>query len=641
MGSAIQGAAHDWSRRSQGTIETRGRRQDTGTPCVIAGTDYLSVKDRKEREVDTETIAGVLRRVIAENGRDHIRGYAFAIACLMAVAATTAFTAWISETVINEAFANKRGEVVLLVCFSIFAAFVLRGLATYGQAVALSTIGNNIVARYKRRLYTHLMALSIGFFQEKRSAHLTAKINQNISGIRDVLNMTVTSVARDVLTLVGLVGVMISKDWLLSLITFIGAPPLLLGLRYISRRLRLATREAVEANSRVLGAMQETIQGISIVKAFTMEDELGRKVEGIIKGAENRANRIARLSERTAPLTETFAGLAISGVLAYAAFRTIYSNVAPGALFAFVTALLLAYDPVRRLARLQVSLERAGVNARMLYEILDTVPHQRDLPGATQLAFSEATVEFRDVRFSYGNGEEVLKGVSFLAEGGKTTALVGPSGAGKSTIISLIPRFYDPQSGVILIDGQDIAAVTKQSLRNGLAYVSQQAYLFEGSIRDNIRYGRPEATDAEVEEAARLAYAHDFILAQPQGYDTPVGEQGMTLSGGQRQRLSIARALVRNAPILLLDEATSALDSESEAAVQKALDRAMSGRTVIVIAHRLSTVVNADKIVVMKEGLVVEEGTHEELAHRPDGLYARLHNIQGGFLELTVGADAT
>ncbi|YCI04663.1 ABC transporter ATP-binding protein/permease [Ensifer sp. D2-11] len=601
----------------------------------------MNVKDRKEREVDTETIAGILRRVIAENGRDHIRGYAFAIACLMVVAATTAFTAWISETVINEAFANKRGDVVLLVCFSIFVAFVLRGLATYGQAVALSKIGNSIVARYKRRLYTHLMALSIGFFQEKRSAHLTAKINQNISGIRDVLNMTVTSVARDVLTLVGLVGVMISKDWMLSLITFVGAPPLLLGLRYISRRLRLATREAVEANSRVLGAMQETIQGISIVKAFTMEDELGRNVEGIIKGAENRANRIARLSERTAPLTETFAGLAISGVLAYAAFRTIYSNVAPGALFAFVTALLLAYDPVRRLARLQLSLERAAVNARMLYEILDTVPHQRDLPGANQLAFSEATVEFRDVRFSYGNGEEVLKGVSFLAEGGKTTALVGPSGAGKSTIISLIPRFYDPQSGVILIDGQDIAAVIKQSLRNGLAYVSQQAYLFEGSIRDNIRYGRPEATDAEVEEAARLAYAHDFILAQPQGYDTPVGEQGMTLSGGQRQRLSIARALVRNAPILLLDEATSALDTESEAAVQKALDQAMSGRTVIVIAHRLSTVVNADKIVVMKEGLVVEEGTHEELARRPEGVYARLHNIQGGFLELTVGADAT
>ena len=241
----------------------------------------------------------------------------------------------------------------------------------------------------------------------------------------------------------------------------------------------------------------------------------------------------------------------------------------------------------------------------------------------------QATIEFRDVRFGYNQGDDILKGVSFVAEGGKTTALVGPSGAGKSTVISLIPRFYDPSGGEILIDGQDIAHVTKQSLRNGLAYVSQQPYLFEGSIRDNIRYGRPEATDAEVEEAARLAYAHDFILAQPQGYDTPVGENGVTLSGGQRQRLSIARALVRKAPILLLDEATSALDTESEAAVQKALDHAMSGRTVVVIAHRLSTVVNADKIIVMKDGSVVEEGTHETLAKRTDGLYARLHNLQG------------
>lgn len=601
----------------------------------------MNVDNRIQRAADPETVTGILRRVIAENGRDHVRGYAFAIACLAVVAATTGFTAWVMEAVVNEAFANRRADIVLAICVALFATFVLRGLATYGQAVALSKIGNSIVANYKRRLYTHLMALSVSYFHEQRSARLLAKINQNIGGIRDVLNMTVTSLARDLLTLIGLVAVMFSKDWLLSLIIFFIAPPLLLGLRYISRRLRLATREALEANSRVVGAMQETVQGIPIVKAFTMEEELRRKVEAIIDRAENRANRIARLSERTAPMTDTFAGLAISSVLAYAAFRTIYYNIPPGAFFAFVTALLLAYDPARRLARLQVSLERAAVNARMLYEILDTVPHQRDLPGATELTFSKATVEFRDVRFSYGNGEAVLKGVTFLADGGKTTALVGPSGAGKSTIISLIPRFYDPQSGAILIDGQNIAGVTKQSLRAGLAYVSQQPYLFEGSIRDNIRYGRPEATDAEVEEAARLAYAHDFIVAQPQGYDTPVGEQGMTLSGGQRQRLSIARALVRNAPILLLDEATSALDTESEAAVQKALDQAMSGRTVIVIAHRLSTVVNADKIVVMKEGLVVEEGTHEELARRPDGVYARLHNIQGSFLELTVGADAT
>jgi len=579
--------------------------------------------------VDRETITKVLRRVITENGRAHVRGYAFAIACLVVVALTTAFTAWIMESVVNEAFANKRADIVIYICGAIFLAFVLRGFATYGQAVALSKIGNNIVASYQRRLYAHLMALSVGYFSDARSARISAQISQNVSGIRDVLNMTVTSLARDLLTLVALIGVMISKDWLLTLIVFVIAPPLLIGLRYVSRRLRLATREAVEINSHVLGAMQETIQGITIVKAFTMEKQLKTKVEAIIDRAENRANRIARLSERTSPMTETFAGFAIASVLAYAAFRSIYHDVQPGAFFAFVAALLMAYDPARRLAKLQVSLERAVVNARMIYEILDTVPHQHDQPDAGALNLRQAAIEFRDVRFSYGEGDEILKGVSFIAEGGRTTALVGPSGAGKSTVISLVPRFYDPAQGQILIDGQDIAHVTKQSLRNGLAYVSQQPYLFEGSIRDNIRYGRPEATNAEVEEAARLAYAHDFILAQPQGYDTPVGENGVTLSGGQRQRLSIARALVRQAPILLLDEATSALDTESEAAVQKALDHAMSGRTVVVIAHRLSTVVNADKIIVMKDGLVVEEGTHEALAQRTDGLYARLHNLQG------------
>jgi ATP-binding cassette subfamily B protein len=453
-------------------------------------------------------------------------------------------------------------------------------------------------------------------------------VSQNIGGIRDVMNLTVTSVARDLLTFIALIGVMIVKDPFLSIIIVFIVPPLVLGLRYISKRLRETTREAIILGSRVLGSMQETLQGIAIVKAFTMEKPLEERVFATIDASERRSNRIARLSERTAPLTETIAGIAVSSVLAYAAYRAIYDNVPPGAFFAFVTALLLAYDPARRLARLQVSLERAVVNARMIYEILDMEPVQREKPNAVPLKIENATVELRNVVFSYKDSGPILKGVSFVAEGGKTTALVGPSGAGKSTIINLVPRFYDPTGGEILIDGQNIADVTTRSVRLNLAYVSQQPYLFEGTIRDNIRYGRPEATDAEIEEAAKLAFAHDFILAQPLGYDTQVGENGMTLSGGQRQRLSIARALVRNAPILLLDEATSALDTESEAVVQKALDTAMTGRTVIVIAHRLSTVVKADKIVVMNEGQVVEEGTHDTLARQEDGLYARLNNLQ-------------
>ncbi|MBZ9789695.1 ABC transporter ATP-binding protein/permease [Rhizobium sp. 3T7] len=587
----------------------------------------MQAPDTKQTPVNSDSITGILKRIIAENGRDHLWGYVFAISCLVIVALSTAYTAWIMKSVINEAFEHRRADIVWVICFTIFIAFVLRGFASYGQAVVLSKIGNNIVARYQQRAYAHLMKLSLGYFNQTRSAHVVAQLNQNISGIRDVMNLTITSTVRDLLTFISLLAVMIIQDPLLSLAVFILAPPLLYALRYVSKRLRVATKDAIHVNSHVAGAMQETIQGIAIVKAFTMERQLGQKVDRLVESAERRANRIARLSERTAPLTESFAGLAVASVLAYAAYGTIYNNIPPGAFFSFVTALLLAYDPARRLARLQVQMERAVVNARMIYEFLDTVPHQRDVPGAKALVVTEAKIEFRNVSFAYGE-DEVLRDVSLVADGGKTTALVGPSGAGKSTIITLIPRFYDPKAGQILIDGQDIAHVTKQSLREQLAYVSQQPYLFEGTIRDNIRYGRQEATDEEVERAARLAYAHDFILAQSQGYDTPVGENGVTLSGGQRQRLSIARALVRNAPILLLDEATSALDTESEAAVQKALDEAMVGRTVVVIAHRLSTVVRADKIVVMQQGRIMEEGNHESLAQRSDGLYARLNNLQ-------------
>ncbi len=588
----------------------------------------MDARNTESRKTDIESVSAILKRVIAENGREHVRGYAFAIVCLLTVAATTAFTAWIMEAVINEAFANRRADLVWIICGSIFAAFVIRGFAGYGQAVTLSKIGNNIVARYQRRLFAHLMSLSVGYFSEARSARLAAQINENINGVRDVLNLTVTSLARDLVTLVALIGVMLLQDLVLTLIVFTVAPPLMIGLRYLSRRLRSATKESIILNSHVLGAVQETVQGIAIVKAFTMEAQLQDKIQSTIDQAERRANKIAQLSERNGPMTETVAGFSIAGVMAYAAYQAIYGGVLPGAFFSFVTALLLAYEPAKRLARLQVQMERAAVNARMIYEILDTQPHQRDKPGAAALSVTDARIEFRDVTFAYGANPPVLRKLNFTAEGGKTTALVGPSGAGKSTVITLVPRFYDPASGEILIDGQNIADVTKSSLRQHLAYVSQQPYLFEGTIRDNIRYGRPEATDAEIEDAARLANAHDFILAQPQGYDTPVGENGVTLSGGQRQRLSIARALVRNAPILLLDEATSALDTESEAAVQQALDAAMAGRTVIVIAHRLSTVVNADKIIVMQAGEVAEEGTHQSLAQQPGGLYARLNNLQ-------------
>ncbi|OHV89826.1 ABC transporter ATP-binding protein [Mesorhizobium sp. ORS 3428] len=571
----------------------------------------------------------ILRRIIVENGSEYRWSYVVAITCSLVVSGTTAFAAWIMSPVVNQIFYDRRSDLIYLICAGIMASFVLRGLATYGQAVTLSKIGNNLVARYQRRIFDHLMKLGVGFFTDTRSGQLAARVNENINGIRDLLSMTLTSIARDGVSLVGLIGVMIYQDPFLSLSALLIGPPLIWAVVYLQRRVRRISRESVQINSRLIGAMQEATQGIAIVKAFTMEEELSRRIGKLSESAEQRGNKIARVSERLTPISDMLAGLAVTGVIAYSGYRALVLGQPPGAVFSFITALILAYDPARRLARMQVGMERSLVNARMIYELLDLEPQQGDAPGAVEAKITSGEVRFDNVTFSYTEDMPVLRNLSFTAAAGKVTAIVGASGAGKSTLVALLQRFYDVDSGSIEVDGQDISRVTKQSLRGSIAYVSQAPYLFEGTIRDNIRYGRLSATDAEIELAARQAAADEFIRQQPQGYDTPVGENGMTLSGGQRQRVSIARAIVRQAPILLLDEATSALDNEAEARVQEALTHVMEGRTTIVIAHRLSTVVNADHIIVLEEGRLVEQGTHASLMADPHSVYARFHRVQG------------
>nr|WP_286201804.1 ABC transporter ATP-binding protein [Ochrobactrum sp. SFR4] len=575
----------------------------------------------------------MIRRVLSENFSDHKLSYAKAIAGSLMISGATVFVGYIMRDVINDIFYKQRADLIVYIAGSILLAFILRGLGSYIQAVQLAKIGNNLAAIYQKRVFAHLMKLGLNFYNDHRSGHLAAQINQNISGMRDLMNMTITSLARDAVMLVGLICIMVYQEPYLSLYSLLIAPPLILTVTYVSRRIRTVTREVVHLNSHLLGAMQETTQGIAIVKAFTMEDQLRGKINGLIELAETRSNKIASVSERVTPISEILAGIAIASVIAYAGYRAIAEQQPPGTMFAFITSMMLAYDPARRLARLQVSLERALVNARMIYEILDLQPAQSDRPDAVELKVQNGTVRFEDVQFAYhaqGTPEhqQVLKGVSFIAKAGETTAIVGASGAGKSTLIALIQRFYDVNDGRILIDDQDIAGVTVNSLRHSIAYVSQQPYLFEGTIADNIRYGRPDATEEEIIEAAKLANAHEFIIRQPQGYDSPVGENGVTLSGGQRQRLSIARAIVRNAPILLLDEATSALDNDSEKRVQQALETIMKDRTTIVIAHRLSTVVSADKIIVMEAGNIVEEGRHADLISIENGIYARFYQLQ-------------
>ncbi|XJN86195.1 ABC transporter ATP-binding protein [Mesorhizobium terrae] len=583
-----------------------------------------------DRKAAPGEVVAVLRRIFDEAGRGHVKSYWIAAACLIAMAATTGGAAYIMQPLVDYLYYGRRYDLIPWICGGIIGIFLVRGLSTYGAAVTLAKIGNSIVAYYQKRVFGHLMKLGVDFYSETRSGQLAARINENVAGIRDLFSMTLKSVAGDLVALIGLVTVMIYQAPFLAASIFLIGPPLVWAVNYIMRRLRRVTRESVEINSHLIGAMQESVQGIAVVKAFTMEEQLTGKIGDLVDRAEGRYNKIARVSERLAPITEILAGFAVAGVVAYSMYKSAIDNEPPGNIMAFITALLLAYDPVRRLARTQVNVERAMVNARMIYELLDIEPQQGDAPDAKEAKVKGGEIRFENVTFGYLPDAPVIRNLTFTAAAGKTTAIVGASGAGKSTLVALLQRFYDVNGGSIEIDGQDISKVTKRSLRQSIAFVSQQPYLFEGTIRDNIRYGRPDAGDAAIELAAEQAAADDFIRQQPQGYDTPVGENGVTLSGGQRQRVSIARAIVRQAPILLLDEATSALDNESEARVQQALTGIMQGRTTIVIAHRLSTVVNADHIVVLEQGRLVEEGTHAELIARPRGAYARFHKLQGG-----------
>lgn len=580
-----------------------------------------------EKQLLSEESNAIVKRVLSENWKLYYKQYLVAFVFLGAVAASTAFVAYIVKNITNDVFVKQDLDAAFYIAVSIFAVFTIRGLATYGYLTVLGKIGNNIVARYQRRIFDHLLSLGVQFHKSNRSAYIVGQINQNIIAMRTMMNDIVIVFARDLFTLIALIVVMLIQDWHMTVVSMSVMPLIIFIMSRYVRRIRKVAKQEVDLNARVNSSLIENSQGMEIVKAFTMEDQMAEKMRYLTEQAEIRSNRIVKLNAKTKPPTEILAGFAIAGVVAYGGYRVAELGHDAGGMFSFLTAAMLAYEPARKLASFRVSFERSLVNARMLYEILDTPPRQSDKPDANPITIKKGKVEFRDVSFSYADGDAVLEGVSLVANPGKTTALVGPSGGGKSTLILLTQRFFDLSSGQILIDGQDISDHTAQSLRANLAYVSQTAIMFEGSILENIRYGRPEATNEEIFEAAKLAQAHNFILEQPQGYETTVGEMGGNLSGGQRQRISIARAFLRDAPILLLDEATSALDNESELLVQQALDKLVKGRTTIVIAHRLSTIRNADKIYVIENGKVAQDGTHSSLMRKTTGTYARLHGI--------------
>ncbi|WP_417767847.1 ABC transporter ATP-binding protein [Stappia sp.] len=576
---------------------------------------------------DTEGAPFLIRRLVLENARDYAWRYALAFVFMGLVAACTAASAWIMKDVINEVFLERDATTVVLIAAFVLFIFTMKGAATYGQQVVLGQIGNAIIARTQSRLFHAITRQDVGFFETSGIGDLGTRLSHNATAARTALDLVVTAVGRDLLTVVALVAVMVVQDPLMSLIALVIMPPAIIIIAGLVRRVRRVAKTQFVSLTRILSIAQETISGIRVVKAFAVEDRLRAEMDAAVADVELRANKITRLSARTSPVMETLGGAAIALVILYGGYSVIERGGDPGAFFAFITALLLAYDPSRRLARLNVNLSAHMVGIRLMYDILDRVPGETDeaLPSADETVTAGA-VRFDDVTFHYGE-VPALEGLDFTARAGEVTALVGPSGAGKSTVFALIERFYDPTSGRVLVDGADVRDRPLEALRGRIALVSQDTFLFDISVRDNISIGRPTASDEEIFQAAREANAHDFILALEDGYDTRVGEGGGRLSGGQRQRVAIARAILRDAPLLLLDEATSALDSESEAKIQSALANLMRGRTTIVIAHRLATVREANQIVVMDRGRVIERGTHAELfAH--GGLYKRLCDLQ-------------
>jgi ABC-type multidrug transport system fused ATPase/permease subunit len=569
----------------------------------------------------------LIRRLIMEQAIVYWRRYLLAFALMAVSAVTTAGSTTLLGSVINQAYVEKNVRGIAILSGITILIFMLKGAATYGHSVILSQISNAILANNQRRLFGKLMSENIAFFSERHSSEFLARLTAGANSITQVLNLLINAVGRDVLSLIALVTVMLMQDPYMALLGFVVAPPAMLVLRKLVKRIKGLAHNQFTGTADIMETMQESLQGIRTVKAFTLEQTMRERIDQSITAVERNANKMARVSNRASPLMETLGGFAIAGGLMYGGYSVVALGATPGQFFAFLAAFLLAYEPAKRLARLNIELNSNLIGARKLLEIVDSPASELSDDDKPSLKLAEARVDLRDVSFAYRTNEPVLNRMSFVAEPGKVTALVGPSGGGKSTVLALLLRFYEVNEGDILIDGQSISTVSRQSLRHQTAYVGQDVYLFRDTVRANIAFGKPGASENDIVNAAKAACAHDFIMSFPLGYDTPVGEHGTQLSGGQRQRIAVARALIKNAPIILLDEATAALDSESEKQVQEAIEHLCQNRTTIVIAHRLHTIMHADTILVVEAGEIVERGRHDDLLRR-NGRYASFFRLQ-------------
>ncbi|HLG99584.1 MAG TPA: ABC transporter ATP-binding protein [Bryobacteraceae bacterium] len=533
---------------------------------------------------------------------------------------------WLNQLILARFNGNKL-DTLEFAALAVLIIALVGGLCSYCEKYVTTTIGQWVTHDLRRSLYSHIQRLSLAYHDHKQTGDLISRVTSDIDAIQSFINSGLLSALVNSLTLLGMLGVMMYLNWRFTLIALSIAPVLFVVVYSYTRRIKKASREVRKKEGEIVSVIQEVLSSIRVVKAFAREDyEQKRLEEESLEGVEI-ALRARSLKAKLSPLVEIIVAVGTMLVLWFGGRMALSGTLSAGSLVVFIFYLGKMYKPMQELSKMTDSYSKASVGYERIREVLDFDGEVRDLPNARRAPAFRGRIDFENVSFCYEPASPVLNNLNFRIEPGQVAALVGPTGAGKTTIISLIPRFYDPTSGVVKIDGHDVRLFTQKSLRHQISFVLQETVLFHGPVWYNIAYGKPDASRAEILRAAELANAHEFIDAMPQGYDTIIGERGMTLSGGQRQRIAIARAIIRNTPILIMDEPSSGLDAASEKLVFEALDRLMQGKTSIVIAHRLSTVRRADVIFVVKDGSIIETGSHAELLQL-GGLYAELYHIQ-------------